>query len=220
MSNGELIRQARKRKNWTQGDLAKALGITHVNVAQWENGTRNPKTETLERIAEALDIDPLDLMDGNERLSYIEQFGSTANRIQNAIQELLEILQVKKEDAEFCGGFVTSTCKRKWTLDALDEIAPKNHVSKEQLRAELGLDNNRIDFNDKEDWSQQEKIVQEIGHILKKMNATGQTAVLRHANELSKIPDYQKKGALTTIRPPCSITIFVPNFTFHRPDFI
>ena len=51
MSNGELIRQARKRKNWTQGDLAKALGITHVNVAQWENGTRNPKTETLERIA-------------------------------------------------------------------------------------------------------------------------------------------------------------------------
>lgn len=36
MSNGELIRQARKRKNWTQGDLAKALGITHVNVAQWE----------------------------------------------------------------------------------------------------------------------------------------------------------------------------------------
>ena len=78
MSNGELIRQARKRKNWTQGDLAKALGITHVNVAQWENGTRNPKTETLERIAEALDIDPLDLMDGNERLSYIEQFGSTA----------------------------------------------------------------------------------------------------------------------------------------------
>ena len=96
MSNGELIRQARKRKNWTQGDLAKALGITHVNVAQWENGTRNPKTETLERIAEALDIDPLDLMDGNERLSYIEQFGSTANRIQNAIQELLEILQVKK----------------------------------------------------------------------------------------------------------------------------
>ena len=59
--------------------------------------------------------------------------------------------------------------------------------------AELGLDNNRIDFNDKEDWSQQEKIVQEIGHILKKMNATGQTAVLRHANELSKIPDYQKK---------------------------
>ena len=193
MSNGELIRQARKRKNWTQGDLAKALGITHVNVAQWENGTRNPKIETLDRIAEALDIDPLDLMDGNERLSYIEQFGSTANRIQNAIQELLEILQVKKEDAEFCGGFVTSTCKRKWTLDALDEIAPKNHVSKEQLRAELGLDNNRIDFNDKEDWSQQEKIVQEIGHILKKMNATGQTAVLRHANELSKIPDYQKK---------------------------
>ena len=42
-------------------------------------------------------------------------------------------------------------------MDALDEIAPKNHVSKEQLRAELGLDNNRIDFNDKEDWSQQEK---------------------------------------------------------------
>ena len=54
---GELIRAARKKKGWTQSDLAYKLGINPVGIVQWEQNRRNPKFETRQKIARALDID-------------------------------------------------------------------------------------------------------------------------------------------------------------------
>ena len=62
MTVGELIRAERKKKGWTQSELAERLGISYVGVAQWENGSRNPKIETRQRIAVAMDIDLVRLM--------------------------------------------------------------------------------------------------------------------------------------------------------------
>lgn len=40
----------------TQAELADKLGIPYQSVSQWERGTRSPKIETLERIADALGV--------------------------------------------------------------------------------------------------------------------------------------------------------------------
>lgn len=56
MTTGERIKFARKEAGLTQRELGERLGITYQTVAQWENNLRNPKFDTLRRIAEALDI--------------------------------------------------------------------------------------------------------------------------------------------------------------------
>ena len=50
------VAEARKAKGWTQTQLAKAIGVSQGLVSTYENGAHIP-TETLKRIADALDVD-------------------------------------------------------------------------------------------------------------------------------------------------------------------
>lgn len=54
MTIGESIKAARKKAGLTQKQLAERLGASFTLVSQYERGTRNPKPETLSRIATAL----------------------------------------------------------------------------------------------------------------------------------------------------------------------
>lgn len=56
MTTGQRIKEARKRANMTQAELARKLSIPFQSVSQWERDVRNPKYETLQNIAEALDV--------------------------------------------------------------------------------------------------------------------------------------------------------------------
>lgn len=62
MATGERIKAARRKANLTQKELGEKLGISYQSVAQWENNLRNPKYETLQRIAQVLDTSVSDLM--------------------------------------------------------------------------------------------------------------------------------------------------------------
>ena len=63
MTTGQRIKTARKKEGLTQKELGEKLGITYQTVAQWENDLRNPKRETLQRIAAALGVSAQDLAD-------------------------------------------------------------------------------------------------------------------------------------------------------------
>lgn len=56
MSIGEKIKAARIAAHMTQADLAKILGVAYQNIGQWESGKRNPKLDTIIKIACALGI--------------------------------------------------------------------------------------------------------------------------------------------------------------------
>lgn len=62
MTTGQRIKAARKRAGMTQLELANKLGIPYQSVSQWERDTRNPKYETMCRIADALDVEFADLV--------------------------------------------------------------------------------------------------------------------------------------------------------------
>lgn len=51
MTTGQRIRAARKKAGMTQAELAEKLEIPFQSVSQWERDIRNPKKETLERLA-------------------------------------------------------------------------------------------------------------------------------------------------------------------------
>lgn len=58
----ERMVQLRKRKGWTQGDLAERVGVEQPTVQRWERGQREPKFEQLFKIAEVLGVDAATLL--------------------------------------------------------------------------------------------------------------------------------------------------------------
>ncbi len=65
MPIGDNIKRIRRGKGLKQKELAKKLRVSEVMISQWENGNRIPKTDTLEKIASALGVAPIELMKGN-----------------------------------------------------------------------------------------------------------------------------------------------------------
>lgn len=54
---GQRIRQIRKAKGWSQGDLAKRCGISMAFMGHIERGTRSMSLETFANICKALGAD-------------------------------------------------------------------------------------------------------------------------------------------------------------------
>lgn len=57
MTTGEKIKQIRLRKGLTQSELGKRCGMADSQIGVYERGESIPRTGTLSRIAEALDVD-------------------------------------------------------------------------------------------------------------------------------------------------------------------
>jgi putative transcriptional regulator len=58
---GAVIKQLRNEKGWSQGQLAVYSETSQPTVNQIETGKRNPSTETLEKLARALEVEVADL---------------------------------------------------------------------------------------------------------------------------------------------------------------
>jgi transcriptional regulator with XRE-family HTH domain len=61
---GRNLRDHRVAKGWSQEELADRCDLHRTYIGSVERGERNVTLGTLERIARALGIDPLDLLRG------------------------------------------------------------------------------------------------------------------------------------------------------------
>lgn len=64
VKTGQLIREARKQKNYTQNELGDLLGVTNKAVSRWENGDSFPDIAVLEELARLLDLKIQDIVVG------------------------------------------------------------------------------------------------------------------------------------------------------------
>ena len=103
MTIGEAIKKARNKAGLTQKQLANKLGVSFTLVSQYERGTRNPKPETLDRIATALGMTLETLLD--EAFLYEDGENEHYSRMIASI-----------------GKSLFSEAKQEETLDALFEI--------------------------------------------------------------------------------------------------
>lgn len=62
MTVGENIKRLRKERGLTQKNLGELCGIAEPNIRKYENGKQNPKLETAESIAKALNVSVLSLL--------------------------------------------------------------------------------------------------------------------------------------------------------------
>ena len=73
---GPKIKAARKSAGISQAELAERIGVPYQSIGQWERNERNPKIETLQRIADALSIPVYQL------------FGPEPNEISNNLKRI------------------------------------------------------------------------------------------------------------------------------------
>lgn len=59
----DQLKALRKRKGFTQGELAERLGVEQPTVQRWEAGKREPSLGQLIELANALDVEPSALID-------------------------------------------------------------------------------------------------------------------------------------------------------------
>jgi transcriptional regulator with XRE-family HTH domain len=112
----EKIRQAREAKELSQGQMAEKLGMSLNGYGRIELGKTDIKNSKLEKIAQALGIDPLELIaSGEKKLFYIGdncQIGDITNyqtndkNIQNfllkkEVEKLQSIIQSKDKELSY-----------------------------------------------------------------------------------------------------------------------
>lgn len=93
MTTGQRIKAARKAAGLTQAELANKLDIPYQSIGQWERDLRNPKRETLRRIAAALGVSEFDLSDDPTRHKIL---GETLQAAEDLGAEVLSDLEAIK----------------------------------------------------------------------------------------------------------------------------
>ena len=74
MNIGQIIRDARIKKGYTQEQLGEIMGVQKSAIAKWENGrVVNIKRENLKKLAEVLSIPPYELVAPDSIVSNSEQ---------------------------------------------------------------------------------------------------------------------------------------------------
>lgn len=105
MKSGERIKKVRLEKGITQTELAQKLGIPYQSIGQWERGIRNPKRETLQKIADALDVELWELLgDRCDPIRAVDPSETNTERekrlglSEGAISDALRVEDVEKQN--------------------------------------------------------------------------------------------------------------------------
>jgi hypothetical protein len=118
---GERIRKIRIEKGMTQKEIAEKCGINDANIRKYESGRQNPKIDTIEKIAKALDVEVSELL--FEKSEIIEQLKNVLNT--NAIEAIKTTHQLDED---------TRNGKITWREATPDEVLQMSVDSANYLR--------------------------------------------------------------------------------------
>lgn len=216
MSIGTNIRKIRKSKKMSQSELGKLLGVSQAMVAQYENGTRIPKKETIRRIAYALEvyigrIDEDWGIDISNNPAEYEKFKRKLDEFESDLEEKILLENYWNLDAN----------KRKNIFEQIEQINNPNiltintatdtshpfYILQEKIkRGEELTEEEKAQFNAymKDAISSLSNALKKFGETLKEcyqlLNDEGQKKAneqIEHAVKqvemLTKIPEYQRK---------------------------
>lgn len=98
MTIGEKIQRSRKEAGLSQRELGERLKVSQAMIAQYENGKRIPKTETIRKIAYALNVPITELIFTDEFLMPIVEDNQLDN---NSFKDLHQARQIR-DIQQFC----------------------------------------------------------------------------------------------------------------------
>lgn len=181
MTTGQLIKKARNAAGMTQSQLAEKLKIPYQSISQWERDARNPRYETLEKIADALGTSVEDMIrdpiKGLELPSDFPRLEATAEALQNWLEQI---------DSELKNANAKNNDEHRRTPEELQHMynlirafINKKEIKVAQLKQLARLEEKRNDYQE------------QISKTLESLNVDAIKRVLEYAETLSKAPGYQ-----------------------------
>jgi transcriptional regulator with XRE-family HTH domain len=89
---GKNLKLYRKRRNWSQADLAEKSGLSVVYLSDIERGNKWPYLDTLVKLAEAFEMDVFELLKPQDALS-----DDTSSLIVKCSEEMTAIIEKSLE---------------------------------------------------------------------------------------------------------------------------
>lgn len=93
------LKNLRIQHGYTQKKLADKLDVSQNAVYNWENGKREPGIETIEKIADALDVTVFEIL-GYNNPSWVDLFSGGASCANVSIEETLKELGLTSDDLQ------------------------------------------------------------------------------------------------------------------------
>ena len=166
MTTGEKIRLYRKKAGLTQQQLASKLGFPYQRIGQYENGYRNPRNGVLIKIAEALNVEPSELISdiSDEIAAQIEK----RKLMEIKIESILE-------------GSPMSEGRKAEVIERLNRnITFQNEYDSLVAEIQDEYDKHSIE------------VLEKIDTYIRRLNISGQDIAVERVQELTEIKKYQK----------------------------
>ncbi len=136
----DILKQLRTDCSLTQSELASRLNVTQNAIHQWENGKREPNSDTIEKLADIFSVTPSYLMGWrNEDVKIDSEIDQIIERIKNEELEQTEISRLVQK--------ITDLTNRQLVIE--------DNIKKEDLRFLNNLSNQAIHF-DSDEYSESE----------------------------------------------------------------
>ena len=108
IKTGNLIRELRKEKGFTQNDIAQQLHVTDRAVSKWERGLCAPDISLLEPLAKILEVSIAELIQGERAVQdeNVEKIGTTKMVIDYSQKEIIR--KIKALNRKYI--FIAAVC--------------------------------------------------------------------------------------------------------------
>ena len=162
MTTGENIKRIRMEKGYTQKQLAEKCEMYESQIRKYELNKANPKIETLEKIANALDCKVSDIreFDGSIRVKITPE----SIEYDRLIRKHQANENLTEEERQWLINYIEAN-NFKDTFERLKEVGQNVLESLNYCR---------------------------LQNICETLNKDGQEKVIEHAELIAKIPEYQK----------------------------
>ena len=130
MTTGQYIKRARQKAGMTQAQLAEKLGIPYQSIGQWERDVRNPKLDTLKRIADALNISIQELAGipkwvDEKNIWELPDISTQEKRTSDEVQEWLDLLKELRSASHLVSDVNLSEKMLVYIIDSLRSFTPE-----------------------------------------------------------------------------------------------
>lgn len=188
MDIGDKIRKIRLSKGITQKQLSERLNTSQQNLAQYENGKRNPKIATLKKIAGALGV-PVSVLSGDYTKEDYHMYRFSE------IQEICKVLGIS--ESELLGFDVAPEDYEGIKNPRVHEVHKRSDIRTGKLtyhkndpitKALISSSNQEKQFLD---FSVDILLNRELKNNFELLNYDGKKKLVDYSIDLLKIPDYQ-----------------------------
>jgi len=168
MGFAQRLKEAMDSTHTTMYRLSKILEVHPTTIKNWLDGKSEPKSSTIEKIATALDVPILELLDLKQEAEKISRDDELINKIAFEFDAPIELVRR-----------IVGDQKENSDIEALREI----------VQVKLNLEQNESQKNTLDKGSRNKALLNEA---FDKLNEKGQQKALERVEELTEIPRYQK----------------------------